>query len=208
MKKIKQIATIFNELLERLSALFLLNMLFLLTALPIFSAGAAIAALNEICIELLQEGRFPSLYRRYWHSFKRHFKQGSCIWLFFLVCVYDMYLITYYFGGLRLLLHPFPCLILFMAALILLFTRIWVFPLIATSRSAIRTSLKTAFSLSFVTYSKTLVCLMQSLIILILTLLCPVLLLVSFSTTTYLHCRTLQFVLRKYEHEGFAAAIN
>ena len=202
MARIRQIAATFNEMVERLPALLLFNLLFFITALPIFTAGAAFAALDEMCLELLEEGRYPQLAARYWDAFKRHLKQAAVIWVVFLFAAFDLWLIFRYFGGIRVFLHPLLNLAVFMIILILAFIYTWVFRLIASGKTGYVSCIKAAFALSVVCWKKTLMCFFKTALMILLTCICPLLLIVIFSATSYLCCRTLRTSLNKYMDEG------
>ena len=197
MARIRQIAAVFNEMVERLPALLLFNLLFFITALPIVTAGAAFAALDEMCLELLEEGRYPQLAARYWDAFKRHFKQAAVVWVVFLFAAFDLWLIFRYFGGIRVFLHPLLNLAVFMIILILAFIYTWVFRLIASGKEGYLSCIKTAFAMSVVYWKKTLLCFVETALMILLTCICPLLLIVIVSASSYLYCRTLRTSLRE-----------
>ena len=207
MNRVRQIITVFNELVERLAPLLLLNFAFFVTALPVITAGAAFAAVDEMCFELLEEGRYPALLSRYFQAFRRHFKHGTGVWMVFQFILVDVWLILWYYGGIRVLLHPVLSLALFLLALVFAFLHVWIFPLIAQREKGVLCSLKAAFFLSVTRYKKTLLCLLQSALLFVLTAICPLLLLTCFSSTAYLHCRILRADLRNYAEKGITAMV-
>lgn len=77
-------ASIFNtdnqfwQGMSRVADLILLNLLFLLTLVPVFTAGAAFAALYETARKLLNESG-GGVARVYWNSFKSNFVQASAM---------------------------------------------------------------------------------------------------------------------------------
>ena len=201
MTRIRQFISTFNEMVERLPALLLFNLLFFITALPIVTAGAAFAALDEMCLELLEEGRYPQLAARYWDAFKRHLRQASFVWIIFLFAAFDLWLVFRYFGGIRVFLNPLLNLIIFMILLILAFIYTWVFRLIVSGREGYVSCIKSAFAMSVIYWKKTLFCFFQTALMILLTCICPLLLIVIFSATSYLCCRTLRVSIREYADE-------
>ena len=73
-----------------LADIVILNLLTLVCSLPIITAGAAAAALNDACIRLvrMEDGE---LGRDYFRAFRANFKNGTLAWLLFLVCAVLLY---------------------------------------------------------------------------------------------------------------------
>lgn len=76
----------FMQLISRFSSLVVLNLLFLCTCIPIFTIGAALTALYDVVFRMdtEREGKMMSAYFR---SFAANFKQGTPIWLLFLLII-------------------------------------------------------------------------------------------------------------------------
>ncbi len=67
-------------LLSRIFDLILLNICFVLTCIPVFTAGPALAALS--CVTLrMAEGEYGDTAKVYFSSFKKNFSQGLILWL-------------------------------------------------------------------------------------------------------------------------------
>ena len=83
-----------NPLMRTLSMLadvVVLNLLTLVCALPIVTAGAAFTALNDACIRLVRM-EDATLVRDYFCAFKSNFKNGTLAWLLCLACAVLLYL--------------------------------------------------------------------------------------------------------------------
>ncbi len=76
----------FMQLISRFSSLVILNLLFLCSCIPIFTIGAAVTALYDVVFRMdtEREGKLVSVYFR---SFKENFRQGTPIWLLFLLLI-------------------------------------------------------------------------------------------------------------------------
>ena len=77
--------------LNKMTDLILLNMLWLISCLPIVTIGAATTAMYYVCIISIRQGDGYVL-KRYIASFKQNFKQSTVIWVL-------MLLITAVFGA-------------------------------------------------------------------------------------------------------------
>ena len=70
--------------------LLVLNLLAILCSLPIFTIGAAVTALDDVCFRMIrQEG--SSIVRGYFHAFRANFKKGTLLGLLFLAAVALLY---------------------------------------------------------------------------------------------------------------------
>ena len=76
----------FMEILGRITDLILLNILFLLTCLPIFTMGAAATALYAMCFRLMRE-EYKGIVKPYFQAFRDNFRQSTLIWLLLLLVV-------------------------------------------------------------------------------------------------------------------------
>lgn len=76
--------------LTDLSTLVFLNILTLLFSLPIVTAGAALAAMHYVIIEMIEE-RGGSLPGEFWKRFKENLKNATPIWLILLAAAGFLY---------------------------------------------------------------------------------------------------------------------
>ena len=74
----------FSQFLIRLCDLILLNVVYLLTCLPLFTIGAATAALYDTVFRMDTE-REGKLMATYFHAFRENFRQGTAVWLLLVV---------------------------------------------------------------------------------------------------------------------------
>ena len=71
------------QVLARLSDLVILNFLYLITCIPVFTIGAANTALYSVCFRMLREE--GGVVKPYFRAFRDNFRQGTGIWLILLL---------------------------------------------------------------------------------------------------------------------------
>lgn len=132
--------------MARLGDLTILNFLYLLTCLPVFTIGAATTALYTVSFRNTRDWE-NGLVRTYFRSFRDNFKQGTCLWLILLVCGGAAFLDAWLFyrltGPVRKLYIVFALLF----ALVLL-TAAYAFPLLSQFENGTKGTLKNALLLS------------------------------------------------------------
>lgn len=74
----------FMEIFGRIADLVLLNILFLITCLPVFTIGAATTALYTMCFRLMRE-EYSGVIRPYFKAVKDNFKTATALWGILLV---------------------------------------------------------------------------------------------------------------------------
>ena len=137
----------FMQFVSRFCDLVVLNLVYLLTCLPIFTIGAATAALYATVFPMDTE-REGKLLPTYFRAFGENFRQGTVVFL--LLALFGV--ATYY--NMVALASPDAALgygILIVAAaiaLVMCFVWAWVFPLISRFRNTIPAMLKNALLLA------------------------------------------------------------
>ena len=135
----------FMEILGRITDLILLNILFLLTCLPIFTMGAAATALYAMCFRLMRE-EYKGIVKPYFQAFRDNFRQSTLIWLLLLLVVgpglYYFYVLFSLDSLLRYLAFLFVLL-----ALLSAMTASYAFPWISQFENTTAQALKNALIL-------------------------------------------------------------
>ena len=136
----------FMEIIGRITDLILLNLLFLITCLPVFTIGASLTALYTMCFRLMRE-EYSGIVKSYFRSFKDNFKQSTLIWLLLLVLVVPA---LYYFILLFRLegILRYSAFVFVIIAAVGLMTASYVFPWISQFENTTVQSLKNALILS------------------------------------------------------------
>lgn len=85
------------QFLSKMFDLIVLNLIFILSCIPIITIGASISALYYVCLKMLR-GEDPYIWQNFWKSFRQNFKQSTVVWLLFLAAVailgMDFYIIN------------------------------------------------------------------------------------------------------------------
>lgn len=136
----------FMQVLSRLTDIILLNMVFLLTCLPIFTIGAANTALYTVCFRM-DTDREEGLFRTYFRAFRDNFRQGTVLWLILLLfgsaaCVNTLLFLSQS-GILR---YAFALFIILFVLVIMVFS--YTFPLLSQFSNTVKDTLKNAILLS------------------------------------------------------------
>lgn len=192
------------QALSRISDLILLNLVYLLTCLPIVTIGAATTSLYTVCFRMVTD-RESSLLRTYFHAFRQNFKQATIIWIPAVVLFADLILtmwLALYNSGLSRYLSLLG-LIMFVWS-VMIFG--YVFPLISQFDNKIRLILRNALILSLGYLPRSLLITLLNLIPFIVLLLNPfgffgaaaIWITLYFSTAAYLNARILQKVFAPF----------
>ena len=136
----------FMTVVSRFADLLLLNLVFLLTCLPVFTIGAAVTALYTMCFRLMRE-EYSGLLRSYFSAFKSNFRQATCIWLLLLLIVCPALFYFYVLFSMDSLLQYFG-FIFILISLLAAMTASYVFPWISQFENTTGQALKNALILS------------------------------------------------------------
>lgn len=136
----------FMRIMSRVADLILLNLCYLLTCVPLFTIGAASAALYTVCFHF-GTAEEKGVIRSYFRAFRENFKRGTGVWLIVLLCGAAALVNAWVFyampGGLRFLSVIFA--ILFVLALLIFG---YAFPLLSQFDDGVWPTLRNALILS------------------------------------------------------------
>lgn len=136
------------QFLGRFADLVLLNIVFLLTCLPVFTIGAAVTAMYSLTFQMMRE-EARGIWKSYFCAFKANFRQSTLCWgltLFLIVPGLIYFDRLFQMGGLlRWLCLPFLLIVL-----ICLMMVSYLFPWISQFENTTRQALQNAliFSIS------------------------------------------------------------
>lgn len=154
MKNLFSIDSPVFRALSTLADLVWLNLLWLLCCLPVFTAGAATAALYDVLLRVTRDAPVH-ITGGFFAAFRANFKKATVGWLVLLgaaaLVLLDAYAAAVLGGG--LLLYA----LVFLGALVWLFVNAYYFPLVARFENTLGASLRNAFVLSFANFPRTLV---------------------------------------------------
>ena len=133
-------------ILSRIANLVVLNVLFVLTCIPVFTVGAADTALYSVCFRFSQ-GREGSIVKSYFRAFRDNFKQATILWLITALCItvicVDIYLCSIRTDALRYGMFVF---LVFLVLTVMVAG--YIFPLLSQFSNDTKTTLKNAVLLS------------------------------------------------------------
>lgn len=136
----------FMEIFGRITDLVLLNLLFMITCLPIFTIGAATTALYTMCFQLMRE-EYSGIIKTYFKAFRDNFKQATLLWMLLVLIIgpglYYFYVLFSLDSLLRYLGFLFAILGLLSAM-----TASYVFPWISQFENSTARALRNALILS------------------------------------------------------------
>ena len=144
----------FMSVLNRVGDLIWLNILVIICCIPVVTAGASLTALYYMTIKMVrkEEGYIA---RGFFKSFRQNFKQATVIWL---LC---LFLFALMWGDLYILNHMLTDLpkvlsvIIGAISILLIFTFIYVFPVLSRFDNSIKNTIKNAFFMSILNFPKT-----------------------------------------------------
>lgn len=143
------------RVISRLCDLAVLNIVFLLTCLPVFTIGAANAALYAAVFPMDTE-KEGAMLKTYFRSFRENFWQGTLVFailvLFAGATYYNMTAIT----DPGALLGRGALIVVFLVVMLLAMVWTWVFPLICRFRNSTANMLKNALLLAIGNLPRTL----------------------------------------------------
>lgn len=134
------------QAMGRIGDLVILNLLFFISCLPLFTIGAASAALYTVCFQMGTE-KESGIFRTYVHAFRENFKQGTVVFLilalFLLAGFFDTLLLSSLAGWLR-----YGCILTAILLVLAVLMYSYAFPLLSQFSNGIRATLKNALFLS------------------------------------------------------------
>ena len=132
--------------LTRITDLILLNFLFLISCLPVFTVGAAATALYTMCFRLMRE-EYSGIIRPYFRAFKAAFRQATALWGMLLVAgIPAAYYLALVLAADGILKYTFVIFVLILAVCFMAGS--YVFPWISQFENTAAQALKNALILS------------------------------------------------------------
>ncbi len=143
------------QLLTKIADLIILNILWILCCLPMFTVGASTTAMYRVTLKMACDEEGPVL-KEFFHGFRENFSQGTLTFLILLVPILvlaaDAWLITagVFGNAAAMALASLP------AGIVVGFVWSYVYPLMARFHNTLWGTLKNALILSFANLPKSL----------------------------------------------------
>jgi len=136
--------------LTKIADIIILNILFLVCSLPVFTAGAAYTALYYVTLKMVKNEDCYTV-KSFFKSFKLNFKQATVIWLILLligvVFFYDLKIVSgnmSYMMPLSDTMRNVLMIIMMSCMLIYSFTLVYVFPVLSRFDNSVKNTMKNA----------------------------------------------------------------
>ena len=131
----------FSQIMLKLCYGCYLNLLWLVCSLPVFTAGAATAALYDVTLRLARE-EDPPVTTRFFKAFRENFRQATILWLILLgigallgadgYILYHLYKST---AGMVSVICTLGLALIIVAAIAYVIVLLYVFPLVASVKN-------------------------------------------------------------------------
>lgn len=208
MNRLFNLENPFMQFLFRVSDLIILNLIFMLSCIPVVTIGASISALHSVCLKIVR-GQESYMWQGFWKAFRQNFKQGTVLWI---ISIVIFFVIHMDFTILNAGDHPlfgYVKIALGSVTAILFSMFIYVFPIISHFKCTIRQAIKNSLfmTIGHLPFSILLV-VMYGLIFFLATLNVKMLALViavaticGFSVVALTACIIFDRIFKKYEPE-------
>ena len=144
------------SVLSKMADLFILNILFLVTCIPIFTIGAAIASMYQVTLKMVKDEE-SYIIKGYLAAFKSNFKKSTIIWLGAMVVgiilAVDLFITNANAGIMWRVLH----ILALSLSISLIIISTYVFPLQAKFENSCKNTLKNAWIMSVKHFPTTIV---------------------------------------------------
>lgn len=208
MNRLFNLENPFMQFLFRVSDLIILNLIFMLSCIPVVTIGASISALHSVCLKIVR-GQESYMWQGFWKAFRQNFKQGTVLWI---ISIVIFFVIHMDFTILNAGDHPlfgYVKVALGSVTAVLFSMFIYVFPIISHFKCTIRQAIKNSLfmTIGHLPFSILLV-VMYGLIFFLATLNVKMLALViavaticGFSVVALTACIIFDRIFKKYEPE-------
>ena len=139
--------------LNRMADIMILNALFILCCLPVFTIGASLSAAYYICYKMIRN-EDSYIVKGFFKSFKENFKQGTLMWLITAPCVYACYLIWQIVIKAEEINFLVILGAIIFTALVIVFN-IYTYPMIARYENTLKNIIKNSLGISLIYFWKT-----------------------------------------------------
>ena len=140
----------FSQIMLKLCYGCYLNLLWMVCSLPVFTAGAATAALYDVTLRIARE-EDPPLTTRFFRAFRENFRQATVLWLILLgvgaLLGADAYILYHLYkstAGMVSVICTLGLALIIVAAIAYVIVLIYVFPLVASVKNTSFAMLKNA----------------------------------------------------------------
>lgn len=135
---------VFFRFLGKIADLFVMNLIFLLCCIPVFTIGASLTALYAGMYRMVKDEE-GSYVRQFFHDFKINFKKSTVIWLLLVVVTGVLYLDYRFWIQLGSNFMKILGIVMLAILLTVVLCITWIFPLLAKFENTVKNTLKNSF---------------------------------------------------------------
>lgn len=143
------------NMLGKMADLMWLNILTMICCIPIFTAGASLTAMHYMALKIVRNEECY-ITRGFFKSFKENFKQATLIWFLMLIVIAVLAGDYYIILKSEMELHNIFKIAILIVTIFVVFTAIYVFPVLAKFENTIKRTLMNSFVMSILQFPKTL----------------------------------------------------
>lgn len=182
-----------------------LNLLFILTCLPVVTIGAAVAALYQV---LLKEARGENGYlcSNYLKYMKEMLLQGTAAFAIYIAALFILTFSAVFWGSMSGLLPVAVAALLTVLSVIVLASMLYVFPLMARFQNSLKQTIKNAFIIALSNFKFTVLLLLLHITVISLLYLIPFMkifmVMIGFAFFTFCFSFLFTKLFIKYEQEA------
>ncbi len=139
------------RILNKLTDLLVLNILFLVCSLPIFTLGASLTAMYTVSLRSVRYGD-GYVVQTFFKAFKRNFKQSTAAWLVILAVLLLLFFDLRFWGGMSEVMPEYSRIFTILSygiGILLWIIVSWLFPVMAKMDDVLLTHVKNAAKMAF-----------------------------------------------------------
>lgn len=141
--------------LGKMADLMWLNILTMICCIPFFTAGASLTAMHYMALKIVRDEECY-ITKGFFKSFRENFKQATLIWLLLVLVIAVLAGDYYIILKQEIDLHNVFKIVIMAVTVFVVFTALYVFPVLAKFENTIRRTLMNAFVMSILQFPKTL----------------------------------------------------
>lgn len=140
--------------LGRLADLMILNIVFIICCIPIFTIGASLTALNYVTLKM-HDGEEGYIVRSFFRSFRQNFKQATGLWMLVLltgiILVLDLLILRNTAGTFASVLT----VIIIIVCMIYLIVFLYLFAVLSRFENTVRNTIRNSFIMAIADFPRT-----------------------------------------------------
>lgn len=192
------------QALGKMADLMWLNVLTFICCIPIITIGPALTAMHYMALKMARNEECY-ITRGYFKSFKENFRQATLIWLILLLVILVIIGDFYIMRNSGISFHIVLQVVITVVAVLVLFTGMFVFPVLAKFDNTIWRTFKNAFLMSIMQFPKTILMIILSVLPVVLFFLSmrltPIVFLFGLSVPAWLSAKLYSKFFKKLEDQ-------